>query len=155
MLSAALVATLGACASGTTNALTLSTAKSRTLAIEKQIAAFVPADIVSNSQVTTTSKVIFACTGHDDESYWPGTVNLSLTKGAKTESILSAIAAKWNSKSGWSVFKVTGNDGNPSLDMKSPDGSSFTVEFADGPSFSINSLSACFPNAGLAGKSRY
>lgn len=155
VISGAVILALGACSSGPANTQTLANSKKHTLAMESSIAAYVPAELVSTSQQTKTSKVIFACPGHSDESYWPGSMTLSLTKAADTDSVLSAIAAKWTNESGWTVFKVLGDDGNPTLDIKSTDGYSFTVGFAGTQSFTINSLSACFPSAGLAGKASY
>jgi hypothetical protein len=155
VVSGALILALGACSSGSGNKHTLASSKKQTIALESSIAAYVPAELVSNSQQTKTSKVIFACPGHSNESYWPGSLTLSLTKATDTDSVLSAIAANWTNKTGWSVFKVTGDDGNPTLDLKSTDGYSFTVGFAGTQSFTINALSACFPSTGLAGKASY
>lgn len=155
VISGALVATLSACSSGSTNTQTLSAAKKQTLQLERKIAAYVPSAIVSDTKQTTTSKVIFACPGHSNESYWPGSLTMSLKKQADSDSVLSAIAANWTNQTGWKVFKVLGDDGNASLDLKSDKGYSFTVQFSDGPSFTINSLSACFASSGLSGKSSY
>jgi hypothetical protein len=153
--SGILIAMLSACSSGAGNSQTLDGVKSQTLSLEREIAAYVPARLIAERQQTTTSRVIFACPGHSDESYWPGSMNLSLKKPANSDAVLSAIAANWTNQDGWEVFKVTDDDGNPSLDLKSPKGYSFTVAFSDGPSFTINSLSACFPSSGMSGRSSY
>jgi hypothetical protein len=153
--SIVLVATLSGCASGAGSTVSVGSAKAQTIAYEQEIAAFVPAQYVVSTNVTKTSRVIFPCLGKKDESYWPGSLTMSLKAGVDSDSILTAIGSHWTNKSGWSVFKVTGADGNPSLDIKSASGYSLTVEFDQGPALTINSLSACFSNAGLAGKTSY
>jgi hypothetical protein len=153
--SVVLVATLSGCASGAGSALSVGSAKQQTIAIEQQIAAFVPKDQVITTDVTKTSRVIFPCLGKKNESYWPGSLTMSLKPGVDSDSILTAIGSNWTNKSGWSVYRVTAADGNPSLDRKSGSGYSFTVEFDQGPALTINSLSACFSNTGLAGQTSY
>jgi hypothetical protein len=153
--SIVLVATLSGCASGAGSTVSVGSAKQQTIAYEQEIAAFVPAQSVVSTNVTKTSRVIFPCLGKKDESYWPGSLTMSLKAGVDSDSILTAIGSHWTNKSGWSVFKVTGADGNPSLDIKSASGYSLTVEFDQGPALTINSLSACFSNTGLAGKTSY
>jgi hypothetical protein len=151
----AVVAVVSGCASGPGTTVTLKSAKDLTLQLESQIAGFVPDAQVTSTQQTKTSKVIFPCVGHDDQSYWPGTETLSLKDGVDDDAILSAIAANWTNKSGWSVFKSTGDDGKSTLDLKSADGYSFTVAFVDGPQLTINSLSACFPTSSVSGQTSY
>jgi hypothetical protein len=149
------VASVNGCSSSAGNTTTLAGAKQTTLELERQIAQFVPADMITDTQQTQTSKVIYPCLGKSDQSYWPGSETVSLKTGVKTDQVLSAIAANWTGKTGWSVFQATGQDGSNTLDMKAKDGYSFTVAFVDGPQLAITALSACFPNAGLAGKSSY
>lgn len=151
----AVLATVSGCASGPATTVTLKSAKQTTLELESQIAGYVPDAQVASTQQTKTSKVIFPCVGHSDQSYWPGTETLNLKAGVDADAILSAIAANWTNKDGWSVFKRTGNDGKPTLDMKSGEGYSFTVAFVDGPQLTINSLSACFPTSSVSGQSTY
>jgi hypothetical protein len=153
--SIVVVASISGCSSSAAGTTTLAGAKQTTLQIERQIAGFVPAEMVTDTQQTQTSKIIYPCLGKSDQSYWPGSETVSLKPGLKNDQILSAIASNWTGKSGWSVFQATGQDGNNTLDMKAKDGYSFTVEFVDGPQLSITALSACFPNGGLAGKSSY
>jgi hypothetical protein len=153
--SVVLVATLSGCASVPSSSLTVPTAKAQTIIFEQQIAAYVPAADVKTMSYTKTSRVIFPCLGKKNESYWPGALTVNLKPATDTDTILTAMAANWTNKSGWSVFKVNAADGNPSLDIKSDAGYSFTVEFDQGPVLSINALSACFSNVGLAGKSSY
>ena len=153
--SIVLAATLSGCASGAGSTVSVGSAKQQTIAYEQEIAAFVPAEYVVSTNVTKTSRVIFPCLGKKNESYWPGSLTMSLKTGVDSDSILTAIGSHWTNKSGWSVFKVTGADGNPSLDIKSTSGYSFTVEFDQGPALTINALSACFSDTGLAGKASY
>jgi hypothetical protein len=133
----------------------LNLAKAQTIATENAIAGFVPKDKVVSSQVTSRSAVIFPCTGQTGRSYWPGTLTANLEDGVDTATVLSNIAQNWTSKTGWSVYKATASDGSPSLDIKSAAGSTFTVQFAQGPVFTVTSLSSCFNDAGLAGKTSY
>ncbi len=153
--SLALIMALAGCASTSGSSVDISAFKKQTIATERQIAAYVPKADLTNMSYTTSSRVIFPCLGKKNESYWPGTLTATLKPGTETDSILTAIGANWTGKSGWSVFKVTAADGNPSLDIKSDTGYSFTVEFDQGPVLTINALSACFSNVGLAGKSSY
>jgi hypothetical protein len=155
MSSVVLVASLSGCASGAGSALSVGSAKQQTISTEQEIAAFVPTADVLSTDVTKTSRVIFACLGKKNESYWPGSLTMSLKPGVDSDSILTAIGSHWTNKSGWTVFKINAADGNPSLDIKSDSGYSFTVEFDQGPALTINALSACFSNTGLAGQSSY
>jgi len=143
------------CASASAQGTTLASAKQQTIQLENTIASFVPHDLVKSTAVTQNSKVIFPCLGHEGESYWPGTLTLGLKDGVDDDAVLTAIAANWTNKSGWSVFKSTATDGNASLSIKSDKGQSFTVQFVDGPVFSISALSSCFSSSGLSGKSSY
>jgi hypothetical protein len=153
--SIVLVASLSGCASSAGSTLSVASAKQQTISTENEIAAFVPSQYVISSNVTKTSRVIFPCLGKKEESYWPGSLTMSLKPGADTDSILTAIGSHWTNKSGWSVYKVNAADGNPSLDIKSNTGYSFTVEFDQGPALTVNALSACFSDTGLAGKASY
>jgi hypothetical protein len=155
MTSVVIVASLAGCASGAGSSLSVGTAKQQTISIEQEIAGFVPAKEAISTNVTKTSRVIFPCLGKKNESYWPGSLTMSLKPGVDSDSILTAIGSHWTNKSGWSVYKVNAADGNPSLDIKSDSGYSFTVEFDQGPALTVNALSACFDNSGLAGKSSY
>jgi hypothetical protein len=153
--SIVLVASLSGCASSAGSTLSVSSAKQQTISTEKEIAAFVPTKYVISSNVTKTSRVLFPCLGKKEESYWPGSLTMSLKPGVDSDSVLTAIGSHWTNKSGWSVYKVNAADGNPSLDIKSNSGYSFTVEFDQGPALTINALSACFSDVGLAGKASY
>lgn len=153
VIAVALVA--GGCSSSSTGGATLASAKQTTIDLENKIVSFVPSNLIADTQQTKTSKVIYPCLGKSGQSYWPGSEAVSLKKGVDTDSVLSAIAAEWTGKAGWSVFQATGQEGNNTLDMKEKDGGSYTVEFVDGPQLSITSLSGCFSNAGLSGKSSY
>jgi hypothetical protein len=155
-VSVALATTLSGCATaGGGSALSVASAKQRTLALEKSIVAYVPKSKVISSQLTTTSRVIFPCLGASGRSYWPGSDTVKLNNGVNTEAVLNALSAKWSLKKGWSANLTTSASGDQSLALKTSDGYSFTVEFDEGPVLSINALSACFSNAGLAGKSKY
>jgi hypothetical protein len=153
--SIVLVASLSGCASGAGSSVSVGSAKQQTIAYEQEIAAFVPAKYVISTNVAKTSRVIFPCLGKKNESYWPGSLTASLKSGVDSDSILTAIGSHWTNKTGWSVFKITAADGNPSLDIKSNSGYSFTVEFDQGPALTINALSTCFSNTGLAGQTSY
>jgi hypothetical protein len=154
--SLVLLATLAGCSSSAGGStVTVTSAKQKTIAYEKVIAGYLPAGDVTSTQITTTSRVIFPCLNVSGKSYWPGSTTLKVVDGLDTSDLLDTIASKWNSKSGNSAFVDTSANGNKSLAMKSGDGYSFTVEFDQGPVFSITALSACFPSAGLSGKSSY
>jgi hypothetical protein len=154
--SVALVASLSGCATpGSGSSLSVGGAKQRTIELERSIAAAVPHDKVLSTQITTSSRVIFPCLGQTGESYWPGSGTLKLASGVDTDAVLQALSSKWNDKSGWSAYVTTSASGTKSLALKTGDGYSFTVEFDQGPVFTINALSACFSNAGLAGRTSY
>jgi hypothetical protein len=151
-----LVASLAGCASSAGGSgVTVTSAKQKTVAYEEQISSYLPAADVTSTQITKTSRVIFPCLNESGKSYWPGSTTLQVKNNLDTSDLLDAIAAKWNAKSGNSAFVNTSANGNKSLSMKTGDGYSFMVEFDQGPVFSITALSACFPSAGLAGKSSY
>jgi hypothetical protein len=101
--SIVLVASLSGCASGAGSTLSVASAKQQTISTENEIAAFVPSKYVTSSNVTKTSRVIFPCLGKKEESYWPGSLTMSLKPGVDSDSILTAIGSHWTNKSGWSV----------------------------------------------------
>ncbi len=151
-----LVGALGGCAAaGAGSSLSVTSAKQRTVELEKTIAAAVPKDKVLSTNITSTSRVIFPCLGKTGESYWPGSATLQLANGVDSDAVLQALSTAWNNKTGWSAYVTTSASGTKSLSLKTSDGYSFTAEFDQGPVFSITALSACFSNAGLAGKSSY
>jgi hypothetical protein len=155
-MSLVLAASLAGCAtSAGGSGVTVASAKQKTIAYEKQISSYLPAADVTSTMITTTSRVIFPCLNTSGKSYWPGSTTLQVKNNLDTSDLLDSIAAKWNAKSGNTAFVSTSANGNKSLAMKTGDGYSFTVEFDQGPVFSITALSACFSNAGLAGKSSY
>ena len=154
--SLVLLAALAGCSSsGGGSAITVQSAKQKTIAYEKVISGYLPAADIKSTQITSTSKVIFPCLNQSGKSYWPGSTTLQVVDGLNTSDLLDSIASKWNAKAGNSAFVNTSANGNKSLSMKAADGYSFTVEFDQGPVFSITALSACFANAGLAGKTSY
>jgi hypothetical protein len=155
--SLVLVAALGGCASsaggGSTN--TLAKAKATTLSIESKMASFIPKSSVLEVNQPKQSKVIFPCLHKQDESYWPSTMTVSVKSGLNTGSILDSIGSYWTNKSGWTVSNSTAADGTPTMSVVSNAGYNFTAEFAQGPVFTVTALSACFPSAGMSGKSSY
>ena len=154
--SVVLLAALAGCSSASGgSAVTVDSAKQKTIAYEKQISGYLPAADVTSTQITSSSKVIFPCLGETGKSYWPGSTTLQIKPGVNTSDLLDGIASKWNSLSNHSAFVNKNANGNESLAMKSGDGYSFTVEFDQGPVFSITALSTCFSSAGLAGRSSY
>lgn len=154
--SAALLVALSGCAgAGAGATLSVTSAKQRTIQLEKSIASAIPRDKVLSSDITTSSRVIFPCLGESGQSYWPGSATLKLANGVNTDSVLQALSTTWNKKAGWSAYVSTNASGTSSLALKTSDGYSFSVEFDQGPVFSITAVSACFSNAGLAGRSSY
>ena len=154
--SLVLVAALGGCASsagGSTN--TLAKAKATTLSIETKMASFIPKSAVLSMNQPKQSKVIFPCLHKQNESYWPSTMTVSVKSGLDTGNILDSIGSYWTNKSGWTVSNSTAADGTPTMSVVSNTGYNFTAEFAQGPVFTVTALSACFPSAGLSGKSSY
>lgn len=153
--SLVLVAALGGCASGaggSTN--TLAKAKATTLSIESKMASFIPTASVISMNQPKQSTVLFPCLHKNNESYWPSTMTVSVKSGLNTGDILDSIGSNWTGKSGWTVSNGTDGD-TPTMTLVSNSGYSFTAEFAQGPVFTVTSISACFPNAGLSGKSSY
>lgn len=152
----ALALTLVGCASSagaSTN--TLANAKQTTLSVESKMASFIPKSSVISVNQPKQSKVLFPCLHKQNESYWPSTMTVSVKPGLNTGDILDSIGAYWTNKSGWSVSNSTAPDGTPTMDVVSNSGYNFTAEFAQGPVFTVTSLSECFPSAGLAGRSSY
>lgn len=129
--------------------LTLEDAKFRTMALERDIAAFVPSRIQGVSRQNEYSTVIFPCLSGDDLSYWPGSMKIDLTDEFDSDAILTGMERKWSEKPGWTVERKLDHEEVPYLEMSTEDGYHFTVAFFGGPQFSINSFSACFTNDGL------
>jgi hypothetical protein len=151
-----MTASLAGCtASGPSPASRVATAKQTTLAVETQIASFLPASKIVSTHQTKTSKVIFPCLGESGKSYWPGSTVVNLKPGVNTDSVLSSIAAHWTNHDGWSVFQSKDSSGNPTLIIKSSADASFTVSFIQGPQLSIVALSSCFASDGLTGLASY
>ncbi|HEY5229594.1 MAG TPA: hypothetical protein VIJ11_01730 [Galbitalea sp.] len=151
-----LAATLSGCSgSSASPKAAVNLAKQTTLAVESQIAAFVPADKVVSTHQTLTSTVIFPCLGKSGQSYWPGSTMVNVKPDLNTASVMSAIADHWTNDSGWTVFQSKDASGNPTLIIKSSINASFTVSFVQGPQLSIVALSSCFPSAGLDGMKSY
>jgi hypothetical protein len=151
-----LAVSLSGCASsGKSPKAAVDLAKQTTLTVESQIAAFVPANKVLSTHQTLTSKVIFPCLGKSGQSYWPGSTVVNLKPDVNTDAVMSAIAAQWTNKDGWTVFQSKDASGNPTLIIKSSIDASFTVSFVQGPQLSIVALSSCFPSAGLADLKTY
>lgn len=146
---------LTGCASGAGGDGTdLATAKATTLSIESKLAAYIPKSAVISTNQPKQSKVLFPCLHKDNESYWPNTMTVKLKPGVDTQGIFEAIAADWNSKPKWTVSQST--DGStPTMTLVSDSGYSFSAEFVQGPVFTVTATSACFPSAGLSGKSSY
>jgi hypothetical protein len=154
--SLVLIASLGGCASsagGTTN--TLAKAKATTLSIETKMASFIPQSSIITVNQPKQSKVLFPCLHKENESYWPSTMTVSVKAGLNTGNILDSIGAYWTNKKGWTVSNSTAPDGTPTMSVVSSSGYNFTAEFAQGPVFTVTSLSACFPSAGLSGRKSY
>ena len=154
--SLVLVAALGGCASsagGSTN--TLANAKATTLSVESKMASFIPKSSILSMNQPKQSKVLFPCLQKQNESYWPSTMTISVKSGLNTGDILDSIGSYWTNKSGWTVSNSTAADGTPTMSVVSNAGYNFTAEFAQGPVFTVTAISACFPSAGMSGKSSY
>jgi ABC-type phosphate/phosphonate transport system substrate-binding protein len=149
-------ASLSGCASSAGSAAdALAAAKKNTLSMETQIAAFIPKKSIVSIDQPTQSKVIFPCINKQNESYWPGTLTISLKPGLNTANLLDAIGDHWTNKTGWTVSNSTAADGTPTMDITSASGYSYTAEFAAGPVFSVTAVSACFSNSGLGQQPSY
>jgi hypothetical protein len=151
-----LVVSLGGCASaGSGTANTLAKAKATTLSIETKMMSFLPQSSIISVNQPKQSKVLFPCLHEQNQSYWPSTMTVSVKPGLNTGNILDSIGSYWTNKSGWTVSNSTAADGTPTMSVVSNSGYNFTAEFAQGPVFTVTAISACFPSAGLSGKSSY
>jgi hypothetical protein len=156
-LSIAFVLAIGlsGCSSSAGSDAALAKAKATTLSVESKMASFIPKSSVISLDQPTRSKVLFACLGNSDKSYWPSTMTVSVKPGLNTSNVLYAIGSYWTGKNGWTATNGTAPDGTPTMDVTSNSGYNFTAEFAQGPVFTVTAISACFPNAGLAGRTSY
>jgi len=157
--SLVVAASLSGCASttgaGAGAGTTLAKAKATTLSIESRMLTFIPKSSIVSVDQPKKSTVLFPCLKKQNQSYWPSTMTVSLKPGSDTSNILDTLGSYWTNKDGWTVSASTAADGTPTMDVVSDSGYNFTAEIAQGPVFTVTSLSACFPSAGLAGKSSY
>jgi hypothetical protein len=149
----ALAATLAGC-SAPDPSLGLVAAKQSTIALEKSMSEYVPIGDIISTRVTTRSAILYRCLGHANESYWPGTLTMQVKSGVDQNGVLGAIAAHWEVQKGWTVTRQDPATGGEVVELRSNTHELLTVQFS-GPQFQITSVSACFPNAGLAGRSSY
>jgi hypothetical protein len=152
-LVVALAATLIGC-SATDPTVALVAAKQSTIALEKSMSEYVPLDDIISTRVTTKSAILFRCLGHANESYWPGTLTAQVKSGVDQNGVLGAIAAHWEGQKGWTVTREDPADSGEIVELRSNTHELFTVQFS-GPQLQIAAVSACFPSAGLSGRSSY
>lgn len=122
--------------------LTLDEAKEYTHAVENEIGAFVPADVVTLTEQHEESSVLFDC----EVGYvWPGLLRLELGADVDQEQIGAAIAENWRNKTGWSVEEKVSKSGSPIVSITGDDGSYFSSTFREeGREFRVKSFSPCF-----------
>jgi hypothetical protein len=122
--------------------LTLDEAKDYTHAVENEIGAFVPADVVTLTEQHQESSVLFDC----EVGYvWPGLLRLELAADVDQDAIAAAIAAEWREKPGWDVEETVSESGTPTVSISGEDGSLFSATFREeGREFRVTSFSPCF-----------
>ncbi len=157
VMIAALAFSATACSTepSTDGELTLEVAKFRTMAFERDLAAFVPDGIQGQRRQNEFSSIIYPCLGQPGMAYWPGALTIALKGDFDSDDILDAMERKWADKEGWTVVRKVNNEKIPYLEMSTAEGYRFTVAFFGGPQFSINSFSACFTEAGLEDYVKY
>lgn len=157
LLAGALLASLAACAFPVIpnaepqrepdmepTTLTLAEAREITLARQQEIASFFPAELVAETKVAETSRVIYGC-GEKDAWQWPSVLRIIIQGEPDHRAIIDAIAAEWGSREGWSVQKGENRLGYPDVRLVHEDRSLFTVGFyKSGSEFWVDSASPCF-----------
>jgi hypothetical protein len=141
--------------SAPTSGLGLVSAKQSTIALEQSISEYVPHDKVISSHATTKSAVLYPCIHHPGQSYWPGSLRVALKPGVDQDAVLGAIADHWSKQKSWVVTRRSTQGIGETVELRSNTGELFTVKFDGTSDLQIAAVSACFSNAGLAGKSSY
>lgn len=124
------------------SAITLETAKSKLLAMQREIIEMVPAELVVSVFENDTSSLM-PCRG--EEKRWAGTGQVELLPGLNRGTFLDDVRDSVGTRTGWTATESKDNDGDRRLDLRHEDGTQLVVSFWDGPeSLQIGSFSACF-----------
>ena len=133
----------GAVVNSVDKELTLEGAKKAAMAMEREIAAMVPADtVISIDQ--HQSGVLLSCDG--DRAYqWTGQTNVAVASQPNADAIVDAIVDRYKKAEGFTARRETRVDGQPRAHVIGAYGAGYLVgPGVETPAIEISSFSPCF-----------
>lgn len=123
-------------------AMTLETAKSRTMANERDMIAIIAAEDLSDVKQNKVSNLLSCSNG---EHLWTGQINAILAPGADGPAYVQAIGEAWADKDDWTVTQRTTAMGAEVIDITNPAGYNHGVDYSVKlNTVRIMSFSPCF-----------
>ena len=123
-------------------AVDLQTAKSTTMANERDIVAVIAPEDTGETKQNDASNLL-ACS--DGEYSWTGQINVILVPGADGPGYVQKIKDAWSGKGGWNVAERTTAQGETVVDITNDAGYSHGVDFsAENKTIRVMSFSPCF-----------
>ena len=134
--------------------LTVQSAKERARAVENELVAFVPAEVVSEV-VQEDTGVILHCDAGPYTYMWSGHTRINTTAGVDWDRIVEAVAASAPAKQAMKVERDRHDSGLPRVILYAPRGEGYVFSVHKPDQLSIASQSPCFkgsPELGAAGQ---
>ena len=133
----------GSDVSGVNTQLTLEGAKKTAMTVERDLAAMVPADVVTSIDQHPTG-VLISCKG-DRAYHWAGQTNVIVSTLPDAGALVDAIVAKYQGKKGFAAERRTEMDGQPGVEVSGEYGAGYFVSpSVDKTAIEISSFSPCF-----------
>ena len=133
----------GSDVSGVDSKLTVEGAKRTAMAMEREIAAMVPADTVTSIDQHPTG-VLLSCEG-ERTAQWAGRTNVVVSSPPDADAIIDAIVAEYDGKDGFIAKRRTEVDGAPGAHIVGEYGAGYLVgPSVDKTAIEISSFSPCF-----------
>jgi hypothetical protein len=122
---------------------TLEEAKAELWAVETELAAYVPDEVVTDRYPhLEKTGVLFDC--GEGRYTWPGAMQLRIDPATDTDAILDRVHTDWSSKPDWSVEWVS-TESSRYLSLVHADGLQFDLSaLRSNTVFDIGSFSSCF-----------
>ena len=123
--------------------LTLEEAKKTAMAMELELAAMVPADIVTSIDQHPTG-VLLSCQG-DRVYQWAGQTNVSVSSPPDSGAIVDAIVARYQKIEGYTASRDQRADNQPRAQVLGAYGADYLIgPSGDNTAIGISSFSPCF-----------